>query len=247
MVVGDEFDFGTVGVLEIADVVVWSAGVGVAVGEQDASNFARRFEDEARRLAWSAAPAGRGAARHRCAGDHAHHSEYSTGAIRTSLTAVPRRRRFLSAKAVVIVAVTFVVAEITTVAAFVIGQAVISGHAPTANFGQPGVLRALIGCGLYGAVIGLLGLALGALLRHAAAAIAVLVALLFVLPGLAAALPSSVEHTAEKFWPTQAGQQVTQGVPTAHTLSPWAALAVMALFVIVVLTAAFFTFSRRDT
>ena len=157
-------------------------------------------------------------------------SEYSTGAIRTSITAVPRRPRFLSAKAV-IVAVTFVVAEVSTFAALFIGQVVISGHAPTANLGQPGVLRALIGCGFYGALIGLLGLALGALVRHPAGAIAVLVALLLVLPGISAALPSSMEHTVEKFWPTQAGQQVTQVVPTAHNLSPCAGLAIMALFV----------------
>jgi len=97
-------------------------------------------------------------------------SEYSTGAIGSTLAAVPRRQRLLAGKAVVVLALVFVVTEIIRFAAFFIGQALISGHAPTATLGQPGVLRALIGCGLYGALIGLLGLALGTILRSAAGA-----------------------------------------------------------------------------
>ena len=174
-------------------------------------------------------------------------SEYATGAIRTSLAAVPRRGRFLGAKAVMIVAVAFIAAEIITFAAFFVGQALISGRAPTASLSQPGVLRALIGYGLYEALIALLGLALGALLRHAAAAIAVLVAVIFVLPAIAAALPSSVEHTVEKFWPTQAGQQVTVVVSAANELPAWAGFGVLCLFVAIVLAAAFAVLSRRDT
>lgn len=173
-------------------------------------------------------------------------SEYSTGAIRTSLTAVPRRGRFLAAKALVIAGMTFVVADITAFAAFFIGQALISGHAPTASLGQPHVLRALVGCGLYGALIGLFGLALGTLLRHAAGAIAVLVAVIFVLPAIAAALPSSIEHTVEKYWPTQAGQQVTVVVRGAHSLSPWAGLGLMCLLVAIALSASLVLLNRRD-
>jgi ABC-2 type transport system permease protein len=173
-------------------------------------------------------------------------SEYSTRAIASNLTAVPRRGRYLAAKASVIVAVAFVVSAITAFAAFFIGQALISGHAPTANVGQSHVLRALIGCGLYGALIGLLGLALGAILRSAAGAIAVLVALIFVLPAIAAALPSNVEHPVEEYWPTQAGGQVTAVVRGAHTLSAWAGFGIMTLFVAIVLAAAYVVFNRRD-
>lgn len=174
-------------------------------------------------------------------------SEYATGAIRTSLAAVPRRGRFLGAKAVMIAGVAFIAAEIITFAAFFVSQALISGHAPTASLSQPGVLRALIGYGLYEALIALLGLALGALLRHAAAAIAVLVTLIFILPAIAAALPSSMENTVEKFWPTQAGQQVTVVVRASNELPAWAGFGVLCLFVAIVLAAAFVVLSRRDT
>ncbi len=108
------------------------------------------------------------------------------------------------------------------------------------------MLRALIGCGLYGAVIGLLGLALGAIFRHAAGAIAVLVAVLYVLPGIVAALPASIEHTVEEFWPTQAGQEVTVVVRGAHTLSAWTGFGVFLIFVGAVLLLAFVFMTRRD-
>ncbi|HEY3843055.1 MAG TPA: ABC transporter permease subunit [Acidimicrobiales bacterium] len=173
-------------------------------------------------------------------------SEYSSGAIRGSLAAVPRRARLLGAKSVVMAALTIVVVEIIMFASFFIGQALISGHAPTATLGGSGVLRALIGAGLYGALLGLLGMALGTILRHAAGAIAVLVAILFVLPGIAAALPASIEHTVQEYWPTQAGQQVTAVVRTSNTLAPWAGFGVFLLFVAIMMGLAFFLLNRRD-
>jgi hypothetical protein len=173
-------------------------------------------------------------------------SEYSTGTIANSLAAVPRRGRFLVAKALVIVAMTFVTAEITAFAAFFIGQALMSGYAPTASLDQSNVLRSLIGCGLYGALIGLLGLALGALVRGAAAAITILVAVIFVLPVIAVALPESIRNTVEEFWPTRAGAQVTVVLQAPHMLAPWSGLGVMCLFVAIVLLVAFVLLDRRD-
>jgi ABC-2 type transport system permease protein len=173
-------------------------------------------------------------------------SEYSTGAIRSSLAAVPRRERFLAAKVVVIVVLSLVVVEILAFVAFFVGQSLISGHAPTATLGDPNVLRALVGDGLYAAMLGLLGLALGTILRHAAGAIAVLVALLFVLPGIAAALPTSIEHAVQEYWPTQAGAQVTVVVRTANTLTAWSGFGIMCLFVALVTALAFRLLRTRD-
>jgi ABC-2 type transport system permease protein len=173
-------------------------------------------------------------------------SEYSTGAIGSSLAAVPRRGRFLGAKAAVVVVLIFVATEVISFVSFFIGQALMSGHAPTATLGDPTVLRALVGGGLVGALLALMGLALGTLIRHAAGAIAVLVAVLFVLPGVAAALPASIEHSVEEFWPTQAGGQVSQVVHTANTLSPWAGFGVFFVFVAILSGVAFALLNRRD-
>jgi ABC-2 type transport system permease protein len=173
-------------------------------------------------------------------------SEYSSGSIRSTLAAVPRRGRLLAAKGVVILVLSFVVVEILAFVAFLIGQALISGHAPTASLGQAGVVRALIGAGLYGALLGMMGLALGTIIRSAAGAIAVLVAILYVLPGIAAALPASIEHTVQEYWPTQAGSQIATVVRTSNTLSPWVGFAVFLLFVAILSGVAITLLNRRD-
>jgi ABC-type transport system involved in multi-copper enzyme maturation permease subunit len=173
-------------------------------------------------------------------------SEYSSGSIRSTLAAVPRRGRVLASKSIVIMVLSLVVVEVLAFVAFFIGQALISGHAPTATLGQTGVLRALIGAGLYGALLAMMGLALGTIIRSAAGAIAVLVAILYVLPGIAGALPTSIQNTVQEYWPTQAGAQVATVVHTANTLSPWAGFGVFLLFVAVLSGVAFALLNHRD-
>lgn len=173
-------------------------------------------------------------------------SEYSSGMIRTSLAAVPRRVRMMSAKMVVFVVAAFVVGEIISFAAFSVGQALIHGKAPSASLHQHGVLRVVIGAGLYLVLIGLLGSAFAVVLRHAAAGIAVVVAMLFILPGVAEALPQSWSQPIEKYWPTNAGQQVYQLHHGSHTLGAWTGFGEMALFTAVVIAVSFVVLQRRD-
>jgi ABC-2 type transport system permease protein len=173
-------------------------------------------------------------------------SEYSSGMIRTSLIAVPKRGRVLAAKALVFAGVTFVVGEVTCFVAFFVGQALISGHAPHAALGDPGVARAVAGGGLYLAALAVLSVAAGALLRHPAAGIACMIAVLFVLPLIAQALPDSWRNPVTEFWPTQAGTQLTNVHPAAHSLQPWPGFGVMCLFVAIVYAIAWTLLDRRD-
>jgi ABC-2 type transport system permease protein len=173
-------------------------------------------------------------------------SEYSSGMIRTSLTAVPKRGRVLAAKSLVFAAVTFVVGEVTCFTAFFVGQALISGHAPHAALGDPGVARAVAGAGLYLAALAVLSVAAGTLLRHPAAAIACMMGVLFVLPGIAQALPDSWRNPVTEFWPTQAGGQLASVYIPAHTLQPWPGFGVMCLFVALVYAIAWTLLDRRD-
>jgi ABC-2 type transport system permease protein len=173
-------------------------------------------------------------------------SEYSSGMIRTSLIAVPKRGRVLAAKSVVYAVVTFVVGEVLSFVAFFLGQELISGHAPQAALGDPGVARAVVGAGLYLAVLAVLSVAAGTLLRHSAAAITGMVAVLFVLPGIAQALPDSWRHPVTEFWPTQAGSQLLSVYHSAHTLQPWPGFGVMCLFVAIVYAIAWMMLNRRD-
>jgi hypothetical protein len=97
--------------------------------------------------------------------------EYGTGTIRSSLAAVPRRPVFLGAKVVVVGALTLLVGEIVSFACFFLGQAILSGAAPTASLNQPGVFRAVALSGAFLALLALLGLGLGTAIRHTAGAI----------------------------------------------------------------------------
>ena len=173
-------------------------------------------------------------------------SEYSSGMIRTSLIAVPKRGRVLAAKSLVFAVVTFVVSEAVSFTAFFVGQTLISGHAPHATLGDPGVARAVAGAGLYLTALAVLSVAAGTLLRRPAAAIACMVAVLLVLPGIAQALPDSWRNRVTEFWPTQAGSQLTSVHHSAHTLQPWPGFGVMCLFVAIVYAFAWTLLARRD-
>src|SRR6516164_8846705 len=93
-------------------------------------------------------------------------SEFSSGMIRATFAAAPRRPLVLAAKAAVLTAVTLVTGEILAFAAFWAGEAVLRAPAPHAALAQPGVLRAVLMAGAYPALIALIGLGLGALIRH---------------------------------------------------------------------------------
>lgn len=172
--------------------------------------------------------------------------EYGTGMIRTSLAAVPRRGRFLAAKAAVFGAVAVVTGELVSWVAFFVGQLLISGHQPTASLSQPDVARAVTGGGLYIAVIGLMAIAAGTILRHTAAAITAVIGVLFVLPGVLEALPNSWRLPVEKYWPTRAGAQILQVTRDPNTLPAWLGFGELALFVAVLFALAYFLLRRRD-
>jgi ABC-2 type transport system permease protein len=165
-------------------------------------------------------------------------AEYPTGLIWVTLSAVPQRGRVLAAKTAVFALVSLLAGELLSFAAFAIGQAVISGAAPTASLGDPGVLRAVAGTGLFLAVIGVLGVAVGALVRSTTGGVAVMVALMFVLPGVAQVLPAGWRNPMLKFWPTQAGGQMLNVSSQMHALSPWAGLGLLAGFTALVGAAA---------
>lgn len=173
-------------------------------------------------------------------------SEYASGMIRTTLAAVPRRGRLLVAKAAVFTTVAVIAGEAVSWAAFFVGQLMISGHMPTANLGQNDVLRAVIGGGLYVALIGLMSVAIGTVLRHTAGAVTTVIAVLFVLPAVLTALPTSWRNPVEEYWPTGAGAQVVQVTQGSHALSAWWGFGELALFVALLCVVAYFFFRRRD-
>src|SRR5262249_3875300 len=114
--------------------------------------------------------------------------EYGTGMIRSSLTVVPRRLPVLWAKLAVFAGGVLTISLAAGFAAFWIGQALLSGHHLGVSLGAPGALRSVVGAALYITVSGLIGVALGALLRSTAAGISTFAGVFFVLPPLAGLL-----------------------------------------------------------
>jgi ABC-2 type transport system permease protein len=98
-------------------------------------------------------------------------SEYTTGSIRGTLAAVPRRGRLLAAKFAAVGLVVLGIGTAVSVIAFLAGQAVLAGQDRAVGFGDPGAARAVFGAGGYLAVTALLGVAVGALLRHTVAGV----------------------------------------------------------------------------
>ena len=173
-------------------------------------------------------------------------SEFSSGLIRATLAAVPSRPLLLAAKAAVLGAVVLAVGEIMAFAAFAVGEAVLRSPAPHATLGQSGVLRAVLMAGAYPALIALISLGIGAIIRHTAGAICALVGMVFVLPLLFFSLGSSVQNTAQKFLPDTMRNSLTAVKPVAHMLSPGLTFGLLCAYAMVALAAGAWALARRD-
>lgn len=173
-------------------------------------------------------------------------SEYATGLMQTTLIATPRRVRLLAAKVVLVAVVALAAGQALMFAAFLSGQAVLSlQDVPRAGLGDPGVLSAVMGGGVYLAAIALLAAALGTIIRAAAGAIATLVGIVFLVPAFSALLPSWLDGVL-RFWPSIGGSAVTATLPDPGFPHPWLNLGGMCLGVAAVLAVAFAVFRRRD-
>lgn len=172
--------------------------------------------------------------------------EHATGLLGTSLIATPRRHRLLAGKVVVAVAVAVVAGQVLMFAAFFLGQAVLAGHGvPHAAFGDPGVLSAVTGGGLYLAAIALLAVGLGTIMRATAGALATLVGIVFLVPALAGLFPAWLRGVFD-YWPTLGAATVFKTVPDPDYPHPWLNLGGLCLGVAAVLAVAFVVFRRRD-
>ena len=137
---------------------------------------------------------------------------------------------------------------VASFASFFLGQAILSSKHLGTTLGQPHVLRAVIGGGLFLAVCGLLAFGLGAILRHTAAAITASIGLLFVLFILTNFLPQSWQNHVDKWIPLNAGSQIwtTAADPGSHMFSAWTGFAVFAAYAAIAIAAGFALFRNRD-
>lgn len=173
-------------------------------------------------------------------------SEYSTGMIRSSLLAVPRRLPMLGAKAVVFWLLVLVLGVAVSFASFSVGASILHDKAPV-SLGDPGVLRAVAGGGLYLSTLGLFALALGAIIRHTAAAITGVIGFVLVLAPLSQLIPGSAGEHIHAYLPSEAGSLIAKAHQgPADLLTPWQGYGVFCIWTVVLLVAAAVLLKRRD-
>jgi len=174
-------------------------------------------------------------------------SEYGTGMIRATLAAVPGRGEVLAAKAVVVSATLFVVGTVTAFAGYFGGNWFLTRQGIGLSLTDDGVLRSLFGSGLYLAGLGLFAAALGVLVRHTAAVLSAVLALVFVMGQMAWLLPGTWGEWIAKVMPGNAGSGIAMAASfNPQLLSPWTGFAVFAGEVALLMTVALVVFRRRD-
>jgi ABC-2 type transport system permease protein len=174
-------------------------------------------------------------------------SEYGTGMIRATLAATPSRGTVLAAKALVLSGTLFVAGTLTAFAGYFAGNWFLENEGIGIALSDDGVLRAMFGSGLYLAGLGLLAAAVGLLIRHTAAALSLVLGLVFVVGTMVFLLPGAWGEWIGKLMPGNAGSGITAPVSFNPTLlDPWVGFAVFSGEVAVLLLVAYVTFRRRD-
>ncbi|MER6841351.1 ABC transporter permease subunit [Streptomyces platensis] len=172
-------------------------------------------------------------------------NEYSTGMIRASLAAVPQRGTFLFCKLLVATALVFVVGLATSFITFFAGQAVLGDL--RAHLGDPGVLRAVFGGGLYMTLIALFSMAVATMLRSPMLSLGILMPFFFLISNILGNV--SATRKVGRYLPDQAGSKIMQVVPRANDqvpYGPWGGLGIMIAWTVVALICGFVLLKRRD-
>jgi len=174
--------------------------------------------------------------------------EYSTGMIRASFTAVPKRLPVLWAKTAVFAVVAFLLMLPPVLIAFFASQAILSRHhILQISFSHSGVARSVIGGAVYLMLVGIFALGIGAIVRNTAGAIATFAGIFFVIPPLMNILPTSWNNAISPYLPSEAGRQIFSLTHGAHSLAPWPGGALFVGYCVLVVAIAAVLLVRRDT
>jgi ABC-2 type transport system permease protein len=173
--------------------------------------------------------------------------EYSTGMIRASFTAVPKRLPVLWAKALVFAFVTFVLMLPAVLIAFFSSQSILSRHHVQIAWSHPGVPRAVIGAALYLTVIAVMTVGIGAIVRNTAGGIAAFAAIFFVIPPLMNVLPTSWNDAISPYLPGNAGRAIIALTKDPNSLAPWTGFGLFCAYAVAALAVAAVLLVRRDT
>ncbi|MDX6476979.1 MAG: type transport system permease protein, partial [Gaiellaceae bacterium] len=173
--------------------------------------------------------------------------EYSTGMIRSSFAAVPKRLPVLWAKAVVFGLVTFALMLPSVLIAFFSSQSILSRHHVDLAWSHPGVARAVVGAALYLTVVAVMTVGIGGIVRNTAGGIAAFASIFFVLPPLMNVLPTSWNDAVSPYLPGNAGRAILSITPDPNSLAPWTGFGLFCGYALATIVAAAILLVRRDT
>ena len=172
-------------------------------------------------------------------------SEYSTGMIKATMLAEPRRTPALLSKAATFAAFIFVISELIAVPTFFIGSAITHAHA-SLSITDATNLRAILAFGVYMSAMGVIALCIGTLVKHTAAGISAILALQFVLPGVLNFIPGSTGQHISNAMPMGTDVIVSSGHNASNVYSPLEGLLILLAWVVVLGGIALATIKRRD-
>jgi ABC-2 type transport system permease protein len=174
-------------------------------------------------------------------------AEYSTGSIRSTFTAVPKRLPVLWAKLIDYAAVSLALIVPAVLVSFFASQAILHNIPQLQiSFTDPGVARAVLGGAIYVMLVGIFALAMGAIVRNTAGGIAAFAAIFFVLPPLMFVLPTSWNNAISQYLPSEAGRQLFALQHAPHTLTPLAGGLIFAAYCAAAIAIAAVLLVRRD-
>jgi ABC-2 type transport system permease protein len=172
--------------------------------------------------------------------------EFSTGMIRSTFAAVPKRLPVLWAKLIVFVAITAVAMTAVSVLAFLCAQALLSHFRAGYSLSDPGALRVVIGTGLYLTLGGVIGGAVGWIVRSTPGSLVAYFGIILVVPVLFGSVLGTWGKDVAQYLPSTAGASFASSIREPHTLGPWTGLAVMAAWAVGAVAVAAIELRRRD-
>ncbi|MGI9824115.1 ABC transporter permease subunit [Agromyces sp. Marseille-Q5079] len=175
--------------------------------------------------------------------------EYSTGMIRSTLTAVPKRLPALAAKAVVLFVATFVVGLVANLLAFLVSSVIFAGIDVSASITDPAVFLPLLGGALYLALVSVFALGVGTMLRSSAGGIAAVLGLILLLPTVLAMIPAEWAQDLIPYLLSTSGMNMftsTTAGPSGDALGVWLNLLIVLGWVTASVAGAAVLLKRRD-
>jgi ABC-2 type transport system permease protein len=176
-------------------------------------------------------------------------SEFVTGMIRSTFSAVPKRIPAFAAKAIVLVVVSYLLTLVAAFVTFLISIPILNAYGVSMSLNREGVLPGIFLGGLYVAGVALIGLSLGALVRNSAGGIMILVALFFVLPfatQLLVLVPGEFWQHVNEYVPSVAGGRMLEIGSRDGFIDPWVGGLIFLAWILVFLVPALVTLKKRD-